>query len=99
MDFLSEKVIYHQILRSEKDVYYKLAINCFREKDYIIQSITCNARRGLLKALIDTPTQMCQFHHFEKVYQKQSLAYCNWLDHYHYSTLTIQPSGASTSPN
>ena len=62
IDSLSEKVIYHQIVRSEKDVYYKLAINRFREKGYIIQSITCDGRRGLLKDFLDTPTQMCQFH-------------------------------------
>lgn len=62
MDSLSEKVIYHQIIASEKDVYYKLAINGFRDKGYIIQSITCDGRRGLLKDFLDTPTQMCQFH-------------------------------------
>lgn len=28
----------------------------------MIQSITCDGRRGLLKDLLDTSTQMCQFH-------------------------------------
>ncbi|MDO9735422.1 1,4-dihydroxy-6-naphthoate synthase, partial [Glaesserella parasuis] len=33
-----------------------------RMKGYNIQSITCDGRRGLLKDLLDTPTQMCHFH-------------------------------------
>ncbi|MDD2173522.1 transposase, partial [Glaesserella parasuis] len=31
-------------------------------KSYKIQSITCDGRRGLLKDLLNTPTQMCHFH-------------------------------------
>ncbi|WP_426875769.1 hypothetical protein [Glaesserella parasuis] len=31
-------------------------------KSYKIQSITCDGRRGLLKNLLNTPTQMCHFH-------------------------------------
>ncbi len=37
-------------------------MNRLREKGYIIQSITCDGRRGLLKDFLDTPTQLCQFH-------------------------------------
>lgn len=70
MNSLSGKVIYHQIVSSEKDVYYKLALNRFREKDYVIQSITCDGRRGLLNDFIDTPTQMCQFHLVAMVMRK-----------------------------
>nr|WP_225981398.1 transposase [Mannheimia pernigra] len=62
MDTISKKVIYHQIVKTEKDIYYKLAFNQLREKGCIIQSITCDGRKGLLKDLFDTPTQMCQFH-------------------------------------
>lgn len=62
MDTISKKVIYHQIVKTEKDIYYKLALNQLREKGYIIQSITCDGRKGLLKDLFDIPTQMCQFH-------------------------------------
>ncbi|WP_432419375.1 IS256 family transposase, variant Zn-binding type [Gallibacterium anatis] len=62
IDSRSTKVIYHQIVKTEKDVYYKKAMNRLREKSYIIQSITCDGRRGLLKDLFNTPTQMCQFH-------------------------------------
>ncbi|HGO5854090.1 TPA: transposase [Mannheimia haemolytica] len=62
IDSLSTKVIYHQIVKTEKDIYYKKAINYLRGKGYIIQSITCDGRRGLLKDLLNTPTQMCQFH-------------------------------------
>ena len=62
IDSLSTKVVYHQIVKTEKDIYYKKALNRLREKGYVIQSITCDGRRGLLKALFHTPTQMCQFH-------------------------------------
>ncbi|MFB6349166.1 hypothetical protein ACFBZI_07005 [Moraxella sp. ZJ142] len=62
MDSLTKKVVYHQIVKPKKDVYYVLAMNKLREKGYIIQLITCDGRRGLLKDLFDTPTQMCHFH-------------------------------------
>lgn len=62
IDSRSKKVVYHQIVRTEKDIYYKKALNCLRDKGYIIQSITCDGRRGLLKDMLNTPTQMCQFH-------------------------------------
>ena len=62
IDSLSTKVVYHQIVKTEKDIYYKKALNRLREKGYVIQSITCDGRRGLLKDLFHTPTQMCQFH-------------------------------------
>ncbi|WP_424403957.1 IS256 family transposase, variant Zn-binding type [Pasteurella sp. PK-2025] len=62
MDSSSEKVVYHQIVSTERDEYYQNALNSLREKGYIIQSITCDGRRGLLKDLFDTPTQMCHFH-------------------------------------
>lgn len=62
IDSYSAKVVYHQIVKTEKDIYYKKAFNRLREKGYIIQSITCDGRRGLLKDLWGTPTQMCQFH-------------------------------------
>ncbi|MEG9545790.1 transposase, partial [Mannheimia sp. HC-2023] len=38
IDSLSKKVVYHQIVRTEKDIYYKKALNRLREKGYIIQS-------------------------------------------------------------
>lgn len=62
LDSLSKKVLYHQIVKTEKDIYYKIAMNKLREKGFIIQSITCDGRRGLLKDLFETPTQMCHFH-------------------------------------
>ncbi|WP_423219316.1 IS256 family transposase, variant Zn-binding type [Glaesserella parasuis] len=62
MDSNSNNVISHYFVRTEKDIYYKLALNGLREKDYIIQSITCDGRRGLMNDLFNTPVQMCQFH-------------------------------------
>lgn len=62
IDSLSKKVVYHQIVKTEKDIYYKKALNRLREKGYILQSITCDGRRGLLKDILNTPTQMCQSH-------------------------------------
>lgn len=48
IDSLSTKVVYHQIVKTEKG--------------YVIQSLTCDGRRRLLKDLFNMPTQMCQFH-------------------------------------
>ncbi|WP_412917677.1 transposase [Glaesserella parasuis] len=48
----SNNVISHYFVRTEKDIYYKLALNRLREKGYIIQSITCDGRRGLMKDFI-----------------------------------------------
>ncbi|MFW9318044.1 hypothetical protein ACN9OL_00640 [Glaesserella parasuis] len=62
MDTLSNNVISHYFVRTEKYIYYKLALNRLREKGYIIQSITCDGRRGLMKDLFNTPVQMRQFH-------------------------------------
>ncbi len=62
IDSNSNNVISHYFVRTEKDIYYKLALNRLREKGYIIQSITCDGRRGLMKDLFNTPVQMCQFH-------------------------------------
>ncbi|AHG86442.1 Transposase, Mutator [Bibersteinia trehalosi USDA-ARS-USMARC-190] len=62
MGTLSKKVIYHQIVKTEKYIYYKKAPNKLREKGYIIKLVTCDARRGLLKDLFGTPTQICQYH-------------------------------------
>ena len=62
MDSLSKKVIYHRVIKTEKDVYYRIAFNSLRMKGYKIQSITCDGRRGILKDLLNTPTQMCHFH-------------------------------------
>lgn len=70
MDSGAKKVIYHQIVRTEKDVYYTKAINRLREKGFMIQSITCDGRRELLKDIFDTPTQMCQFHLVAMVIRK-----------------------------
>ncbi|WP_306291888.1 1,4-dihydroxy-6-naphthoate synthase [Rodentibacter rarus] len=62
MDSLSKKMVYHQIIKSEKDIYYFIAIIKLREKGYKIQSITCNDRRDLLKNELNISTQFCQFH-------------------------------------
>ncbi|MGX2967976.1 IS256 family transposase, variant Zn-binding type, partial [Ursidibacter sp. B-7004-1] len=70
MDSVSEKVIYHQLVKTERDEYYHVALNRLREKGYIIQSITCDGRRGLLRDLFDTPTQMCHFHLVAMVMRK-----------------------------
>ncbi|WP_279572711.1 transposase [Volucribacter amazonae] len=70
MDSLTEKVIYHQIVKTEKDIYYQLALNKLREKGYIIQSITCDGCRGLLKEIFNTPIQMYHFHLVAMVMRK-----------------------------
>ncbi len=72
MDTLSNNVISHYFVRTEKDIYYKLALNRLREKGYIIQSITYDGRRSLMKDLFNTPVQMCQFHMVAIVMRKLS---------------------------
>lgn len=70
MDSITHKVVYHYFVRTEKVMYYQLALNRLREKGYIIQSITCDGKRGLMKDLFDTPIQMCQFHRVAIVMRK-----------------------------
>ncbi|WP_442780623.1 IS256 family transposase, variant Zn-binding type [Avibacterium sp. 21-599] len=70
MGSLSGNVVYHQIVKTEKDDYYKIAMNKLRAKGNKIQAITCDGRRGLLKDFLNTPTQMCQFHMVAMVMRK-----------------------------
>ncbi|MDO9831392.1 transposase, partial [Glaesserella parasuis] len=70
MDSNSNNVISHYFVRTEKDIYYKLALNRLREKGYIIQSITFDGWSGLMKDLFNTPAQMCQFHMMEIMMRK-----------------------------
>ncbi|WP_341864587.1 1,4-dihydroxy-6-naphthoate synthase [Rodentibacter rarus] len=70
MDSLSKKVVDHQIIKSEKDVYYFIAISKLREKGYKIQSITCDGRWELLKNELNISTQICQFYQVEIVIRK-----------------------------
>ena len=70
MDSKTNKVVCYHFIQTEKDIYYKLALNRLREKGYIIQSITCDGRRGLMKDLFNTPVQMCQFHMIAIVMRK-----------------------------
>lgn len=70
MDSITHKVVSHYFVRTEKVMYYQLALNRLREKGYIIQSITCDGKRGLMKDLFDTPIQMCQFHMIAIVMRK-----------------------------
>ncbi|MDG6260145.1 transposase, partial [Glaesserella parasuis] len=66
----SNNAISHYFVRTEKDIYYKLALNRLREKGYIIQSITFDGWSGLMKDLFNTPAQMCQFHMVEIMMRK-----------------------------
>lgn len=61
MNSLSEKLVYHQIVRTERDEYCQLALNKFRYKNDVLKAVACDARRGLLKDLLNTPTQICHF--------------------------------------
>ncbi|WP_231924952.1 IS256 family transposase, variant Zn-binding type, partial [Gallibacterium salpingitidis] len=70
IDSNSTNVVSHYFVRTEKVIYYQLALNRLREKDYIIQSITCDGKRGLMKDLFNTPIQMCQFHMIAIVMRK-----------------------------
>ncbi|MDH2926044.1 hypothetical protein [Lonepinella koalarum] len=43
------------------------------EKKDIIQSITCDGKRGLLKDIFNTPIQLCQFHQVAIVIRKLTM--------------------------
>lgn len=62
MDNRTSKVIYHKKVSYEKNEYYKLAIAYLQAQGFIIHSITCDGRRGLLGGFKSIPTQMCHFH-------------------------------------
>ncbi|WP_420797992.1 hypothetical protein [Phocoenobacter atlanticus] len=47
-----------------------IAMNELREKGYIIQFITCDGGRGLLRDFLNTPAQLCQFHQIANVIRK-----------------------------
>ncbi|MDG6895968.1 transposase [Volucribacter amazonae] len=47
MDSLIGKVMYHQIVKIEKEIYYQTALNLLRKKGYIIQSITYYGRKNI----------------------------------------------------
>lgn len=70
MDSNAKKVVSHYFVKTEKDIYYKLALNRLREKGFKIQSITCDGRLGILKDLFNTPAHMCQFHMIAIVMRK-----------------------------
>lgn len=70
MDTLSKKAVYHHVAKTEKDIYYKLALNRLREKGHRIQSIINYGCRGQLKDLFNTPIQMCHVHMVEIVMRK-----------------------------
>ena len=62
IDSNSKNVISDYFAQTKKDIYYDLALNRLREKSYIIQLITYDSRRGLMKDLFNAPIQMRQFH-------------------------------------
>lgn len=71
MDSNSNNVISYYSVRTEKDIYYELALNRLRKKAYIIQLITNNRRRGLMKDLFNTSVQMCQFLSYDGNYDEE----------------------------
>ncbi|MDP0377990.1 transposase, partial [Glaesserella parasuis] len=58
MDTLAKKVIYHRVIKTEKDFYYKLALNMLREKAIGFNPLQMMGVEGLF----NTPIQMCHFH-------------------------------------
>ena len=67
MDSITKRVISYAILRSEKNEHYFNAISMLQRKGIIIQSITCDGRRGLLQKYPSIPTQMCHFHQIARM--------------------------------
>ncbi|OBX04547.1 transposase, partial [Gallibacterium genomosp. 3] len=48
IDSNSTNVVSPHFVRTEKVIYYQLALNRLRAKSYIIQLITCDGKRGLM---------------------------------------------------
>ena len=61
-DYKSKKVVHYKIVKNENNTDYKNWVKELQKKWWIIKSIVCDWRKGLLTWFPDIPTQMCNFH-------------------------------------
>ena len=62
MDNTTNTVLYYRIIEHENYQLYYQGIAIIKQQGFIIKSITCDGKRGLLGGFGTIPTQMCQFH-------------------------------------
>jgi len=62
MDSLTSKVLWHKFIQSETKKEYQEGLNYLLEKDFEIQSVTIDGRRGIPFVFNKYPIQICQFH-------------------------------------
>ncbi|WP_231504952.1 hypothetical protein [Bibersteinia trehalosi] len=49
-------------MSKQKNIFLQESTQQAERKRLYLKSVTCDARRGLLKDFFDTPTQICQYH-------------------------------------
>ena len=64
-DSISKQALFVEEVRYESNALYLEAIRRLQEKGTVIQSITCDGRRGLEKLFPGIPIQLCQFHQMQ----------------------------------
>nr|WP_227695313.1 hypothetical protein [Psychrobacter fulvigenes] len=67
MDNATRMVLHYAIVSHETNSAYKQGVDYLKVLGIDIQSITCDARRGLRTLFTSTPCQMCQFHQIQIV--------------------------------
>lgn len=58
---MCHKVLYYCFVKYETNDLYRIGINKLKAQ-FVLQSISCDGRRGLLGGFDCIPTQMCHFH-------------------------------------
>jgi len=61
-DYKTKKVVHYKLVINENNTDYKNWVKELQELWWIIKTIVCDWRKGLLTWFPDIPTQMCNFH-------------------------------------
>ena len=67
IDSISQQALSVDEVKYETNALYAAALNEFREKGVVMQSIVCDGRKGLLQLFPEIPAQLCQFHQVKTV--------------------------------
>lgn len=66
-DEFTQQALSVEAVNYETNQLYMAAVNQLQEKGTVIQSITCDGRKGLLDLFPDIPIQLCHFHQVSAV--------------------------------
>jgi hypothetical protein len=61
-DSISSQVLLTKYVKQETNKLYLEGVEEIRTKGFIIQSIICDGRKGLIQLFKETPVQLCNFH-------------------------------------